>query len=112
MARQLSPEARLVLRQLGRTAKSLDELAARTKMSKRRLSRMVWDLRKLGWISASEELRALPVYRRVRLPAPTAPAPRGEGRAPLSHFAALDAWLGIRRPAKPARKRTVRGESE
>ena len=112
MARRLSGNAQLLLRQLGRTSKSFDELATRTKIPKKRLSWMLQDLRKLGWISSYEEVRKLPVYRRVRLPAPATRGMRGKGRAPAANFAAINAWLGIGVPGKRARGRRVAGPAE
>ena len=112
MARQLSGKARLVLRKLGRSGKAIDELAVRTQISKTRLAKMLWDLRDLGWVSVSEEMRKLPVYRRVRLPARVAPGKRGKGEAPSTHIAALNAWLRIGVPVGRARSRRVVGPAE
>ena len=109
MARPLSSNSQKVLRQLGRSGKSIDELSARTGIRKDRLAKLLWHLEGLGWISAGGEVRRLAVYRRLR------DAPRAKRSNPLarnvpaSHLVALQAAFGIRLPAKRARGRTVRG---
>ena len=108
MARPLSPNSRKVLVQLGKSPKSVDELSARTGIRKDKLAKLLWHLEGLGWIAGDEEVRRLPVYRRLKdLPAlKRTPVPRTSSSA--SHIAALNAAFGIRLPAKRARGRTVR----
>ena len=106
MARPLSETSRKVLAQLGKSPKSLDELSARTGIRKDRLAKVLWHLLGRGWVSAAEEVRRLPVYRRLR-DVPSAPrtSPRPQ---PKPHIAALNAAFGIGLPAKRARGRIVR----
>ena len=106
MARPLSETSRKVLVQLGETPKSLDEIAARTGLRKDRVAKILWHLVSRGWIATDEEVRRLPVYRRLK-PVPAARRVR-RTEAADSHFAALNAAFGIRMPAKRARARTVR----
>lgn len=106
MARPLSQYARKVLVQLGETPKSLDELSARTGIRKDRLAKVLWHLIGRGWVATGEEVRRLPVYRRLK----AVPAARRNARRaqPSSHLDALNAAFGIRMPAKRTRARTVR----
>ena len=107
MARPLSAASNKVLRQLGRTAKSLDELAARTGIRKDRVAKLLWHLEARGWIAVSEETRRLPVYRRLR----QASIPkRKDPKDRASHFTELYAAFRMRLPSKRARGRVVRGE--
>src|SRR5437870_4157667 len=93
MARPLSSTSRKVLVQLGKTPKSLDELAARTGVRKDRLAKILWHLLGRGWISAGEEVRRLPVYRRLKdVPGPRPVARAARQSAP--HLAALNAAFG------------------
>ena len=104
MARLLSQYARKVLVQLGETPKSLDELAARTGIRKDRLAKVLWHLLRRGWIGTGEEVRRLPVYKRLNAVPPARRKRRGAG----SHLDALNAAFGIRMPTKRTRARTVR----
>jgi len=106
MARPLSKTSRKVLVQLGETPKSLDEIAARTGLRKDRVAKILWHLVARGWIASDEEVRLLPVYRRLK-PVPAARRIKRRTEAD-SHMAALNAAFGIRMPAKRARARTVR----
>ena len=108
MARPLSGNSLKVLAQLGKGPRSIDELAARTGMRKDRVAKVLWHLQSRGWITVSEEVRRLAVYRRLRnLPARKRPdGPKRYATAP--HIEALQAAFGIRFPAKRARARTVR----
>lgn len=106
MARPLSETSRKVLAQLGETPKSLDEIAARMGLRKDRVAKILWHLVSRGWIATDEEVRRLPVYRRLKaVPAARRAKPRSEGDP---HIAALNAAFGIRMPPKRARARTVR----
>lgn len=108
MARPLSPNTRKVLAHIRRACgSSLDELAARLGIRKARLAKLLWHLQGAGWIAASEELRRLVVYRRLR------DVPRESPRKKVDlktapHIQALNAAFGIHLPAKRARGRTVR----
>jgi hypothetical protein len=107
MARPLSANSRKVLVQLGKSAKSIDELSARTGIRKDRLAKVLWHLEALGWVAVGQETRQLPVYRRLR--AVSAPKRVGQsGKRPAPHIAALNAAFGIGLPAKRARARTIR----
>ena len=108
MARPLSANSNKVLRQLGRSAKSLDELAARTGIRKDRVAKLLWHLEARGWIAVSEETRRLPVYRRLR----QAPIRKRKGakRRGSSEFSELYRAFRMRLPAKRPRGRVVRGE--
>src|SRR5947207_11536932 len=107
MPRPLSSNTRKVLTHLGKSPKSMDELAARTGIRKERVAKVLWHLEQLGWVQQTEEIRKLPVYRRLRdLPAAKPQVGRGASSAP--HIAALNAAFGIRTPAKRARGRIVR----
>ena len=108
MARPLSKISRKVLRQVRKAGSSLDELSARTGLRKERLAKVLWHLQTRGWISASEEMRALAVYRRLRplpKPTPTRAPTRNPGAA---HLVALQGAFGSRLPARRARGRVVR----
>src|SRR5688500_1956898 len=100
MARPLSKTSRKVLAQLGKSARSLDELAARLGMRKERLAKALWHLQARGWIAATEEVRRLPVYRRLR-EAPRAPRKTLRPQ-PAGNIAALNAAFGIALPARRA----------
>ena len=106
MARPLSVNSQKVLRQLGQSARSLDELAARTGIRKDRLAKLLWHLQGRGWVAVGEESRLLAVYRRLR----DAPPPRRseKSQSGSSHIADLQAAFGIRLPAKRRRGRVVR----
>ena len=106
MARPLSETSRKVLVHLGETPKSLDEISARTGLRKDRIAKILWQLISRGWIATAEEVRRLPVYRRLK-PVPAARRAK-RGTAADSHIAALNAAFGIRMPAKRSRARTVR----
>lgn len=108
MARPLSLNSRKVLTQLGKSSKSLDELSARTGIRKDKLAKLLWHLEGRGWISAGEETRRLPVYRRLRDVPPAKRTRANDGASTESHIAALNAAFGIRLPAKRARGRTIR----
>lgn len=108
MPRPLSANSHKVLRQLGRSAKSLDELAARTGIRKDRVAKLLWHLEARGWIAVSEETRRLPVYRRLRQ-APIRKRKDARHRA-ASEFTELYAAFRMRLPAKRPRGRVVRGE--
>jgi hypothetical protein len=106
MARPLSETSRKVLAQLGKSPKSLDELSARTAIRKDRLAKILWHLLGRGWVATAEEVRRLPVYRRLRdVPAVPRRRPRPQSKP---HIAALNAAFGIGLPAKRARGRIVR----
>ena len=108
MPRPLSESSRKILGQLGKSAKSLDQLSARTGIRKDRLAKVLWHLRTRGWIEESEEVRKLAVYRRLRdVPSKARKVARAKS-AP--HIAALNAAFGIGLPVKRARGRVVRGE--
>jgi hypothetical protein len=107
MARPLSANSRKVLVQLGKSAKSIDELSARTGIRRDKLAKLLWHLLGLGWIAVTEEVRRLPVYRRLR-EMPAGKRPAGRRAAPASHIAALNAAFGIGVPPKRARGRMVR----
>ena len=107
MARPLSSTSLKVLSHLGKSNKSVDELAARTGIKKDRLAKVLWHLERAGWISSGEETRSLAVYRRLR----EAPARKRAGWAggrPVAHIAALNAAFGIGTPVKRRRGRLVR----
>lgn len=107
MARPLSANSHKVLRQLGSSAKSLDELSARTGMRKDRVAKLLWNLQSRGWIAESRETRQLRVYRRVRA-APAQKRPEvSQRRAP--QFSELYAAFRMRLPTKRRRGRVVRG---
>lgn len=107
MARPLSPNSRKVLRLLGGTGRSVEELAAATGIARTKLSKILWHLKALGWVTAEEELRKLAVYKRLRvLPATQHAAQPSAKTAP--HLIALQAAFGIRMPARRKRGRTVR----
>ena len=108
MARPLSANAHKVLRHLGRYAKSLDELAARTGIRKDRLAKLLWHLKRGGWIAVSEETRRLPVYLRLR-DAPAQLRRDGKRLGASQQFAELYAAFGIRLPPKRRRGRVIRG---
>lgn len=108
MPRPLSAYSRKVLRQLLKSVgSSIDELAARTGIRKDKLARVLWDLKGAGWVEASEEVRRLTVYRRLR-EMPSLPGGSVRRTKLPSHIQALQAAFGIRMPAKRARARTVR----
>ena len=107
MARRLYANSLKVLRQLGQSGKSIDELSARTGIRKDKVAKLLWHLQGAGWIGVSEEVRRLPVYKRLR----EIPALRrigGAGRRTAPHITALQTAFGIRLPSKRARGRTVR----
>lgn len=106
MPRPLSRNTRKVLAQLGQ-ARSLDELSARTGLRKDKVAKLLWNLQALGWIALSEEVRLLPVYRRLR-DIPRAKRQTNPLRSQPAHIAALNAAFGISLPVKRARGRTVR----
>lgn len=108
MARPLSLNSQKVLRQLGQSGKSLDELSARTGMRKDRLAKLLWHLEGRGWVAASEETRRLRVYRRLR-DAPVRRRSELGKRSAASHVVDLYAAFGIRLPEKRRRGRLVRG---
>jgi hypothetical protein len=108
VARALSANSRKVLRELGTTAKSIDELRVRTGVPKKKLAKVLWHLRELGWVSVSEEVRKTPVFRRIRLRAGSASSVRRKRPGPSPHLAALQAAFGIRLPSRRAQARTVR----
>lgn len=110
MPRPLSETSRKVLVQLGQRPKSLDELSARTGVRKDRLAKVLWHLLGRGWIAAAEEVRRLPVYRRLKAVPPARRKKRREQAS--SHLDALNAAFGIRMPAKRTRARTVRLRDE
>ena len=108
MARPLSQKTRKVLAHIGRAAgSSLDELAARSGIRKAKLAKLLWHLQGAGWIAASEELRCLVVYRRLR-DIPRALPPARDPIKTAAHIQSLNAAFGIRLPAKRARGRTIR----
>jgi DNA-binding IclR family transcriptional regulator len=107
MARPLSANSLKVLRLLGQSGKSLDELSAVAGIRKDRLAKLLWHLERLGWIAGSEEMRRLPVYRRLRT-VPARRRPQTASRHAGSHVADLYAAFGIRLPAKRRRGRVVR----
>ncbi len=107
MPRPLSDNSRKVLRQLGKSVgSSIDELSARTGIRKKKLARVLWDLKAAGWIAAGSEVKELTVYRRLR----ELPPERRDRRPvkPASHIDALHAAFGMRLPARRARGRVVR----
>ncbi len=107
MARPLSPNSRKVLRLLGGTGRSLEELAGATGIARTKLSKILWHLKALGWVAAQEEVRKLAVYKRLRaVPAPEHISEPSTKTAP--HLVALQAAFGIRMPARRKRGRTVR----
>ena len=109
MPRPLSLNSRKVLKQLGRSRKTIDELAAQTGIRKDRLAKLLWHLQKRGWIDISEELRRLPVFERLRdLPADKRLSISSHGQPP-SHIINLYAAFKIGLPPKRTRARTVRG---
>ena len=93
-ARPLSTNARKVLIHLGKSARSIDELAARTGIRKDKLAKTLWHLRDWGWICIAEETRRLPVYRRLRAVPAAKRTARGR-KAAAPHIAALNAAFGI-----------------
>lgn len=97
-----------VLRQLGQSAKSIDELSARTGIRKDRLAKLLWHLQGAGWIAAGEEVRRLPVYRRLRQIPAAKRVVGGERKAAAPHITALNAAFGIGLPPRRARGRTIR----
>ena len=107
MARRLSANSLKVLRQLGQSARSIDELSARTGIRKDKLAKLLWHLQGAGWIGASEEVRRLPVYKRLR-EIPAAKRTAGLVSRTAEHITALQTAFGIRLPAKRARGRTIR----
>ena len=108
MARPLSSTSLKVLSHLGKSSRSVDELAARTGIRKDRLAKVLWHLERAGWISSGEETRSLAVYRRVR-ELPTRKRAHPAGRSPAPHIAALNAAFGIGAPIRRRRGRVVRG---
>jgi len=108
MPRPLSPNSEKVLRHLGRSAKSLDELAARTGIRKDRVAKLLWHLEARGRIAVSEETRRLPMYRRLRQ-TPIRKRKDAMHRG-ASKFTELYAAFRMRLPAKRPRGRVVRGE--
>ena len=107
MARRLSANSLKVLRQLGQSGKSIDELSARTGIRKDKVAKVLWHLQGAGWIGMSEEVRRLPVYKRLR-EIPVLRRMAGSGRRTAPHLKALQKAFGIRLPSKRARGRTVR----
>lgn len=107
MARPLSSTSLKVLSHLGKSSKSVDELAARIGIRKDRLAKVLWHLERGGWISSGEETRSLPVYRRLRN-APARARPIRVIARPAAHIAALNAAFGIRTTIKRRRGRVVR----
>lgn len=107
MARRLSANSLKLLRQLGQSGKSIDELSARTGIRKDKVAKLLWHLRGAGWIGVSEEVRRLPVYKRLR-EIPAAKLTGGRALRTAVHITALQTAFGIRLPAKRARGRTIR----
>lgn len=108
MPRPLSPNSRKVLRQLGGAGKSIDELAARTKIDKDHIAKALWRLRELGWVSVKEEVRKVSVFVRARSVPRVKQAAEKKRQGLPEHLAALQAAFGIGLPRKRPRARTVR----
>jgi len=106
--RPLSPNTRKVLRQLGGGGRSIDELAARTKIDKDQIAKALWRLRELGWVSVKEEVRKVSVFARARSVPRARPADLERRESMPEHIASLQAAFGIGLPKKRARARTVR----
>lgn len=113
MARTLSPDSRAVLLQLEERPKTIEELEAATGLDKKRLAYMLWNLRRLGWVSIAARLnkgrwrvRAYGLMRRVP---PVARPQRPSRYLPSDHIAAINAFLRIGPPPAHPRARRVRG---
>ncbi|MCC7082637.1 MAG: hypothetical protein IT530_18385 [Burkholderiales bacterium] len=102
-----------MLLQLEERAKTIDQLEAATGIDKKRLAYMLWNLRRLGWVTITGLLkkerwrvRAYGLARRV----PPAAIPAKPSRyLPPDHIAALYAVFRIGSPPARPRGRRVRG---
>jgi len=107
VARPLSPESRALLVKLKGSPKTIDQLAASTGIEKKKLAKVLWDLRDLGWVRVAVVLRKsrwrVAVYRLARRvpPAPRAVPPKRNSMP--EHVAMLYAAFGIGLP----KRRTV-----
>jgi len=113
MPRPLSSDSRAVLLQLEERAKTIDQLEAATGIDKKRLAYMLWNLRRLGWVTITGLLRKdrwrVRAYGLARRVPPAAIPARPSRYSPPGHIAALSAVFRIGPPPARPRARRVRG---
>lgn len=113
MPRPLSADSRAVLLQLEARAKTIDQLETATGIDKKRLTYMLWNLRRLGWVTIAGLLRKdrwrVRAYGLARRVPPAAIPARPSRYAPPDHIAALNAAFRIGLPPARPRGRRVRG---
>ncbi len=117
MARPLSPDSRALLAKLKGSPKTIDQLAASTGIGKKKLAKVLWDLRDLGWVRVAVVLRKsrwrVAVYRLARRVPPAPRAMAAKRNAMPEHVAMLYAAFGIGLPKRRMvgrRARTVDDE--
>ena len=113
MPRPMSADSRAVLLQLEECAKTIDQLEAATGIDKRRLAYMLWNLRRLGWVTIAKLLKKqrwrVRVYGLARRVPPEARQARPTRYSPPDHIAALNAAFRIGPPPARPRARRIRG---
>jgi len=112
MARRMSADSRAVLTALEDAPRTIDQLEAATGIEKKRLAYMLWNLRRLGWVTVAAFVRKkrwrVRVYGLVRRLPPAVREPAPTRYSPPDHIAALNAAFGIGPPRARPRGRRVR----
>lgn len=113
MPRPMSADSRTVLLQLEEGAKTIDQLEVAIGIEKKRLAYMLWNLRRLGWVTIAKLLKKerwrVRVYGLARRVPPASRHARPTRYAPPDHIAALNAVFRIGPPPARPRARRIRG---
>lgn len=113
MSRPMSADSRAVLLELEERVKTIDQLEAATGIDKKRLAYMLWNLRRLGWVTITGLLRKdrwrVRAYGLARRVPHAALSARPTRYAPPDHIAALNAAFRIGPPPVRPRARRIRG---